>query len=312
MGAPDWGGAVEALSLETLSVMLEGLPASCRKTVLACWEPFQFDDHEGSQLCGIREAASTYAWLLTRESPTRVAKAPHKVEKELKQLAASARDLKSKLEHLSQECLDLIEQAVFTSLPLSPSGGNERQEGATHPILSVWFQLRRGDLSWDGSLGAEREPFLRTDGTRPDELDALAHTLDELAHDAASRKQSPNGPRDGFSSRRTPLEWLLFSIGRMVRMRNGKITHIIPIARKVHEWATGIQPGDDWADRPFKRVKPMIKALKCDESDEYRVPSPRVPSARSKKAESTVTRALRIAKEAASKMGAPRHQSEGG
>jgi hypothetical protein len=53
------------------------------------------------------------------------------------------------------------------------------------------------------------------------------------------------------------------------------MTHVIPVARKIHEWATGESPGDEWGKRPFEHVLPWIKKLEWVEfGDSERLPLP--------------------------------------
>ena len=110
------------------------------------------------------------------------------------------------------------------------------------------------------------------------ELESLAGNVEVIAKAVADRKQPPNGRRQGVSGRVPPVEHLLFDIGRMVSFRKGKVTHILPIARVVHEWATGEVPGPEWGERPFEQVRPKLDVLNWDAyGDVQRTPAPAPP-----------------------------------
>ena len=64
----------------------------------------------------------------------------------------------------------------------------------------------------------------------------------------------------------------------MASFRKCAKAHVLPIARIVHEWATGEVPGPDWGVRPYKKIKPHLDALTWPEwSDEERTPLPLPP-----------------------------------
>jgi hypothetical protein len=223
---------------------------------------------------GLEWAAQTYTWTLARKSPSQGKKSPHEVEKEFRRLAASARDLMAKIQQISQDCLDLVENAALEAPPLVTSGWTTQQRFRQYSDLHAWFQMRRGHYQEDGSI-EEDEPWWGEDGMRPLELRALTETFESLADTVAAKKQAPNGLRAGFTGRQTSLEWLLFHIGRMASFRKCPMTHVIPVARKIHEWATGESPGDEWGKRPFEHVLPWIKKLEWVEfGDSERLPLP--------------------------------------
>lgn len=122
-------------------------------------------------------------------------------------------------------------------------------------------------------LIGEAEPRWADAGMHLADLKALANITDKLAEEVALKKQAPNGRRERFHER--PVDWLLVSIGRVTKFRGRPMSHVIPIARKVHEWATQEIPGEDWGNRPFERVKSYINALKLNPSLELVVPAPR-------------------------------------
>lgn len=267
---------MDELDLEGLRGMLGTLPKRERNTAQACWESYHYGDWDDPPMGGIEWAARAYKLTLAGESPSKARRTPHEVEKELRRLAASARDLMVKVQQISQECLDLVENAAVEATPFVPSEWIVGQHSVQHPDLHAWFQMRRGHYCEDGSL-EEDEPWWGKDGMRPLELQTLANACETLADQVATRKQAPNGPRSGFTGRRTPLEYLLFSTARMASFRMCPMAHVIPIARKVHEWATGEAPGGEWGKRPFEHVLPLTKKLTWDEPEEIRLSHARLP-----------------------------------
>jgi len=241
--------------LERLNVMLQRLPKPVFETAQVCWEDFRRGSIWSNDPVGVSRIAASYVNTLARGGK----KTPHKLEKELISLAASFRDLRGKLEWMSQECLDLLRCASMQSQWKKIKGGKNGKIAA-QPDYSEWFRIFNYD---DGSSKK---------GKRILELDGIAEFLDSIAKDENGKKQAPNGPRNGSNGSIKNTELLLFNIGRMVIFRGRPLAHILLIARTIQEWSTGALPREGWGERPLKRIKPKLKEQHWDVPEEVRCP----------------------------------------
>jgi len=268
------------LNIDLLKKMLEELPQRERDTARRIWDDYDWRDSEDDDpLFGLRSSAKRYKLTILIEKSKikpNPKESPHLVEKELEKIAASARDLRSKLEHISPTSLTWIEKSSINYPPPNAEDWVEGQFFASVSDLHAWFRIRRICASADVSM--EEGPCWGRDGERPMELEALAQSLDWIARGAEATKQSPNGARKGDHGRAVALEWMLYCVGRMSNFRKCPKAHTLPIARVVHEWATGERPGNTWGDRPLDKINPDLRKLRWIETDEQRDPGPAVAS----------------------------------
>jgi hypothetical protein len=110
-----------------------------------------------------------------------------------------------------------------------------------------------------GWLG-EHEPWWVPNARGLLDLRELAEDMEKLTNWAKASKQTPKGRREGVG-RLPPVERLVFGIGQIVKFTQGKVTHILPIARVVHIWASGEVLGPAWGERPYKNVRASLESL---------------------------------------------------
>lgn len=264
----------EEENLVRLRKLFENLSKQMRKTAEICWESCPSYRFSNYSMSGIRDAALLYTEELSKENekPNNSKKKPHEMVIELNRIASTARDLERRLKRISRQSLDLIVNSTLNDPPIVPSQRTDEQRFLKHSNLHAWFEMPP-DHSCEERLVIEGLPWMVKDGTRHLELEALANSLDWISKEAEAQKEPPSGARNKISGQNNPLLGLLFNVGSIVTTQGCPISHIIPIAGKVHEWATREPVGGDWGIRPFERVRPHIKGM--DElEDEFCPPPP--------------------------------------
>lgn len=267
---------MDTADYERLKLLLESLPSEVSETARVCWDEYNWGDWDDRPLGGVKYAAWAYSSTFEQNlkiglKDTNTTK-PHEIERTLRRLVASARDLCSKIKFIQSrpEYLDVIQNSSQLCHPFLLNDTTTTKKGRNQVDLRKWFLFHCVPNDSDEPM-KEPTAYSTQIGIQLDELESMAQAIELIADKIGADKQPPNGPRMGMDTRLTPLEWLLFLIGRIVSFRNRDLSHVLPIARKIHEWLTGEGVGKTWGQRPFDRVEPMLNALKWNESDKERI-----------------------------------------
>jgi hypothetical protein len=224
-----------------------------------------------------RFAAWKYTVVHQKQRPR---KNPHEIEAELQRLSASAWDLRAKLEGISVDCFNLIlsdhgthsQQPFYIdprSLPVDARKerlDQFRQYGLSIAGVEEWFFPLRRPPGIDRLVDENNNILHVLENDRLKELESLCRLFEAVAEEVSRKKEAPNGSRGLGKGRNYKIDNLIRLIGKIVSYKKRPFSHILPIARKIHEWANpGEIMGLDWGLRPFERIKPMLKALKWRE-----------------------------------------------
>lgn len=234
-----------------LEALIDGMPTRVRESARTCWHRDACPIHGG-----IVDHASRY-WGWIQPEPVVKRSHPYALEKELNAVIASAMDLKGKLERLSADC----REEIGATLQLR---ANAREWASEAWKLTTWIKFSPWHIfpdGWDSDQESACEISGQVYGQNIIQLEILARSLEPIVKELASRKQAPNGER---------MWWLADSVQFLVQLvfysleENGcPKSHVLPIARIIHEWATGEKPGLTWGERRFKRIRAMQKARGC-------------------------------------------------
>ena len=226
------------VDLEGLRAALRCLPKNQAKTAELGWDDVA------------REALSYFHSTAAAMNPPKRQAAPWKVEQELRAIVDCARTLRHKLDTISNEAVNIIETEAYTDKAV---GGD--------PF--AWFPIARYSFDSDG-VPTPEEPRWGHDYTRPGELGLLADLLESASDSVGSMKSAPNGNRAPSQARVAmvaaknclvnTLHWELHSA--LDRPK----THILPIARAIHTWATGEPVGVEWGQAEIERTDARIAA----------------------------------------------------
>lgn len=100
------------------------------------------------------------------------------------------------------------------------------------------------------------------DGALVEDLRYLQKISRELAIEVVKQKATKSGRRSGPAGRKVMLETLLMDVGRIVLIHRRPRGHIVPIARSIHECATGKgvgrSSGSSWGLRSYKRIQALL------------------------------------------------------
>ena len=120
--------------------------------------------------------------------------------------------------------------------------------------LKPWFP---GGLYPFGepSGNQEKTPFI---SPMKDKLKFLVKSLDSVAKRVGSLKEPAKGPRNSMGILE---DFLIRRIGILVKFLGRPLSHTLPIARVVHEWATNQVVGYEWGERRFHREKKIISRV---------------------------------------------------
>lgn len=239
-----------------LKAMLERLPARERESARHCW-----DENTCPENGGINRAAWNHwhrnQWDAMPDSRGKLE--PNQLEAEIEAIIATARDLKSKLERVNWESMNLIRNAVDAQ-----AGGDSREYFEETRNIKDWFKLSWWDCFEDGYDSDDEVACAKSNckfGVNLGQLEHLAQSLAPIAQEFAARKQSPNGAREDRKG--DPILWLVGMVWDSLAEHKRPKAHILPIARIIHEWATDGReiPGPTWGERRLKRITAMRKGV---------------------------------------------------
>jgi len=234
-------------------------------TALLCWDDYNWDDSHYPPIYGIKFSAIAYGINPATDPVKHKSKnkkhSPYEIELELDRLAAAANDLAVKLRSMSNECRELISSTSFIYNPLSCNEECSEKSHFNYSTITEWFEIERAHICDDGSI-QEDELYFEMGNLRYKELIEIAEFIKIAAKKAQAMKQDRRGKRVTNSGRLYSLEWLMLNLGKIVMIQKRQMEHVIPIAQKIHEWATG-EPlgkgGETAGKRSFDQIKAALR-----------------------------------------------------
>ncbi|HWQ08726.1 MAG TPA: hypothetical protein VN436_06460, partial [Holophaga sp.] len=226
--------------LEALRARLDALDTQPRKSALA------------ALAVGISDAAQSLGGLsalefLALQYRQRIATESSGASRELE---AELRRAKNHAWRLSVSLGSLQGMPGFLALVADASGSGPCQPGAPQTWLPSLGKAP------DGTWVIEDHPALRQ------ELDELSRLLGRLSERVPP---SGKGRPGGHLPLESPEGRLIAALLDLLTDAGGARVHVLPIARAIHEWASGESPKGDWGGMIFCKLNKAMAAVRANQ-----------------------------------------------